>query len=97
MELNLGNVQLADNLSVGTAPIPASGTEETAVAAVQEAPVAAEASGTWFSRGMNRIKKFFGSNPAAPAEAEAAQADASPAAESEPAPAAEAGDAEKAE
>lgn len=71
VELNLGNVQLADNLSVGTAPIPASGTEETAVAAVQEAPVAAEASGTWFSRGMNRIKKFFGSNPAAPAEAEA--------------------------
>ena len=74
------NLKAAEQLSV-EAPNVAAGTEEaaaqtavqeeTAVAAVQEAPVAAEASGTWFSRGMNRIKKFFGSNPAAPAEAEA--------------------------
>ncbi len=70
VELDLNNVQLADNLSVGAVQVPASGVEESAPAAVE---TQAPAQGSWLSRGLNRIKNLFSSSKKAEvAEAPAA-------------------------
>lgn len=58
LEVDLSKLTVANNLSVGAVSVPASAAEET-VASIAENTAEAAASGSWISRGLNRIKSAF--------------------------------------
>lgn len=65
LEVNLADLHLADNLAVGAAPVPASGSEISTETAAAETVAAPAASQSWLSKGFGRIKSAFSSSPVA--------------------------------